>query len=251
LGVLEELNKLRRVDPPTFKVAYALSAVPARYALERRQWTEAAKLPLDHPNMPAFPWNNFPWTVANIHFARAIGSARSGDTSSARKEIEQLASLQKSFTQMRGDYDWARQVDINQQVAQAWVKFAEGHQEEALQLMRAAADMDDATEKHPVTPGNILPAREQLGELLLEKQAAAALQAFEAALSNAPNRFNALYGAARAATLVGDRPKAIGYYRKLVELCRHADSARPELTEARTFLRKPATRDHRQSYERK
>jgi tetratricopeptide (TPR) repeat protein len=239
-GVLEELNKLHRVDPPTFKVAYALSAIPARYALERRQWSEAAKLPLDHPRMTAFPWNKFPWTVANIHFARAIGSARSGDTASARQEIEKLASLQKSFTQMRGDYDWARQVDINQQVALAWVKFAEGQPEDALQLMRAAADLDDATEKHPVTPGNLLPAREQLGELLLEaKQPAAALQSFEAALRNTPNRFNAFYGAARAATFVGDRPKATAYYRKLVELCRYADTTRAELNEARTFLANP------------
>ncbi|HSE18293.1 MAG TPA: hypothetical protein VLB46_14645 [Pyrinomonadaceae bacterium] len=242
MGVLQDMNRLPQVDPPSFKVAYALSAIPARYALERRQWSEAAKLPLDHPRMTTFPWARFPWATAHIHFARAIGAVRLGDAAAARKAVDELASIQSSLREIRGGYDWAKQVDIERQVASAWVKYAEGEQQEALQLMRAAADLDDATDKHPVTPGALLPAREQLGELLLElKQPAAALEAFETALRSTPNRFNALYGAARAATLSNNRPKAAGYYRKLVELGRLADSVRPELTEAAAFLGKAGT----------
>ena len=240
-GVLAELNNLHRVDPPNFKVAYALTAIPARYALERRQWSEAAKLPLDHAQMTAFPWSKFPWATAHTHFARAIGAARMGDTASAKKAIADLTADQQSLTQMRGDYDWAKQVDIERQIASSWLTYAEGRHEEALQLMRAAADLDDVTEKHPVTPGALLPAREQLGELLIElKQPATALEAFEIALRNTPNRFNALYGAARAATLAGNRPKAAAYYRQLLKVCGHADTVRPELKEARAVLGKAA-----------
>jgi tetratricopeptide (TPR) repeat protein len=239
MGVLQDMNKLPQVDPPTFKVAYALSAIPARYALERRQWSEAAKLPLDHPRMTNFPWAKFPWATAHIHFARAIGAARLGDTASARKAVAELASIQNALTEIRGGYDWARQVDIERQVASAWVEYAEGRHAEALQLMSAAADLDDKTEKHPVTPGAVLPAREQLGELLLElKQHGPALEAFETALRSTPNRFNALSGAARAATLAGNRQKALEYYRKLVDLGRNADSVRPELQEATAFVAK-------------
>ena len=242
MGLLQDMNKLPQVDPPTFKLAYALSAIPARYALERRQWSEAAKLPLGHPRMTTFPWAKFPWATAHVHFARAIGAARLGDTASAQKAVEELATIQNSLGEVRGGYDWARQVDIERQVASAWVRYAEGAHDEALQLMRAAADLEDATEKHPVTPGAVLPAREQLGELLLElKQPGPALEAFETALRNTPNRFNALYGAARAATLANNRQKAGNYYRKLVELVRYADTVRPELKEATAFGGKAVT----------
>lgn len=235
-SVLQDMNKLTRADPPNFKVAYALTAIPARYALERRQWSEAAKLPLDHPHI-TFPWANFLWGPAHLYFARAVGAARLGDAAAARKAVDSLASIQRSLSEVRGGYDWAGQVEIERQVASAWVDYAEGHGEEALQIMRAAADLDDVTEKHPVTPGAILPAREQLGELLLElKQPEAALDAFEISLRNTPNRFNALYGAARAASLAHKRQKAVDYYRKLVQLGRHADTPRPELKEATAFL---------------
>jgi tetratricopeptide (TPR) repeat protein len=239
MGVLEDMNKLPQVDPPSFKVAYALSAIPARYALERRQWSEAAKLPLEHPRMTTFPWAKFPWATAHIHFARAIGAARLGDVESARKSVDALASIQHSLSEVRGGYDWARQVDIERKVASAWVKYAEGAHEEAVLLLHAVSELDDVTEKHPVTPGALLPAREQLGELLLElKQPGPALEAFETALSITPNRFNAIYGAARAATLSNNRQKAAGYYRKLAGLGRHADSLRPELKEATAFVAK-------------
>ena len=236
-GVLDELNNIQRVEPETFKVAYAFTAIPARYALERRQWDEAAKLTLPSDALGTFPWQRFRWAEAHIHFARAIGAARTGDTASARQDLEKLTAIREALIVAKGDYDWAGQVEIERLVASAWLEYAEGKHEESLRLMRAAAELDDATDKHPVTPGAILPAREQLGELLLElKQPLAALQEFETSLRSAPNRFNGLYGAARAARLASDQKRAKTYCAKFVALCRHADSIRPEIEEAKAFL---------------
>ena len=235
-GVLDELKKIQKAEPESFKVAYAATAIPARYALERRQWNEAAKMPLPAGTLGAFPWQRFGWAVAHIHFARAIGAARTGDTASARQEIEKLDAIRQALVEVKGDYDWAKQVEIKRQVASAWLAYAEGKHEESLRLMRAAAELDDATEKHPVTPGAVLPAREQLGELLLELKQPTALQEFETSLRSAPNRFNGLYGAARAAKLAADQKRARTYYGKLLALCRNADSIRPEIEEAKAFL---------------
>jgi tetratricopeptide (TPR) repeat protein len=237
LGVLDELYKIQRAEPETFKVAYAVTAIPVRYALERRRWDEAAKLTLPPGTLGAFPWQRFRWAEAHIHLARAIGAARTGDTAAARQDVEKLAAIRNELVEIKGGYDWAKQVEIERQVASAWLAHAEGKEEESLRLMRAAAELDDATDKHPVTPGTILPAREQLGELLLElKQPAVALQEFETSLRSAPNRFNGLYGAARAARLASDQKRAKTYYTKLMALCRQADSMRPEIEEAKTFL---------------
>jgi tetratricopeptide (TPR) repeat protein len=236
-GVLEELNKIPKAEPETFKVAYAVAAISARYALERRRWDEAAKLTL--PTLGGFPWQHFRWAEAHIYFARAIGAARTGDIESATREVNKLKTIRQELlaAQSKGDYDWAKQVEIEGLVASAWLAQADSRSEEALRLMRAAADLDDATDKHPVTPGAILPAREQLGELLLElKQPSSALQEFKTSLVQAPNRFNGLYGAARAARLAGDQKTAKSYYGKLVALSRYADTIRPEIEEAKAFL---------------
>ncbi|HEX6184462.1 MAG TPA: hypothetical protein VFZ44_11320 [Pyrinomonadaceae bacterium] len=236
-GVLDELNSIRRVDPQTFKVAYAAAAIPARYALERRRWDEAAKLTMHPDALGNFPWEQFRWAEAHIHFARAIGAARTGDAAAARQEVEKLTETGQALAEIKGGYDWAKQVEIGRQVAAAWLAHAEGARDESLRLMRAAAELDDSTDKHPVTPGAILPAREQLGELLLElKQPAEALREFETSLQSTPNRFNGLYGAARAALLAGNGKRAEGYYKQLVALCRHADADRPEVAEAKAFL---------------
>jgi len=128
-------------------------------------------------------------------------------------------------------------VDIRRESAAAWIALAEGKREEALQQMRSAADHEDRTDKHNVTPGVILPARELLGEMLLElKQPAQAVVEFEATLRTAPNRFNSLSGAARAAKLSGDNQKAKTYYAKLLAICDHADGDRPQLQDARSLL---------------
>ena len=236
-AVLDEMQKITSIEPQTFKVAYSLAAIPSRYALERKQWDEASKLtvPTNTPNN--FPWHSFQWAAAHVHFARAIGFARLGNADTARREVEALEAIRDGLKIASGEYDWAKQVEIERQIAAAWLAFAEGKHEESLKLMRAAADLDDATDKHPVTPGAILPAREQLGELLLElKQPAAALQAFETSLKSAPDRFNGVYGAARAASLASDQKKARSYYAKLMTITRKADTIRPELNEAKSFL---------------
>jgi len=233
-NALDELNAIRRAEPENFKVAYAFTAIPARYALERRRWSEAAALTL---RPIEFPWRRFRWAEAHIHFARAIGAARSGDTTSARQEVEKLAAIRQALVEVKGDYDWGRQVEIQLQAATAWLAQAEGRREEALQLMRGAAESDDSTDKHPVTPGSLIPAREQFADLLLElNRPADALKEFEAALRSAPNRFNGVYGAAKAALALGDQRKAKTYFSQLVELCSQADSERPELEQAKKSL---------------
>jgi tetratricopeptide (TPR) repeat protein len=232
--VVDELNKIEKAEPESFSAAYAFSAIPARYALERRQWEEAAGLTVAPSS---FPWDRFRWAEAHIYCARAIGAARSGKPDSGREDVNKLAEIRQSLPNIKGAYDWGKQVEIQLQVASAWLAFAEGKKDEAVRLMRAAADLEDSTDKHPVTPGAILPAREQLGDLLLETgQPTQALSSFEVALREAPNRFNGLYGAARAAELAGDRKKAAGYYAQLVKLCERADGARPELEQAKVFL---------------
>src|SRR5688572_1901536 len=237
LSVLDDVKNIQVVEPQTFKVAYAFAAIPARYVLERKRWDEATKLSLPANTVSMFPWQRFRWAEAHIHFARAIGFARSGDASSARQEVEKLTALRDALVIGKGEYDWARQVDIERQIAAAWLAHAEGKGEESVKLMRAAADLDDATDKHPVTPGSVLPAREQLGELLLElKQPSAALAEFELSLRSTPERFNGLYGAARAANLASDHKKARSYYQKLIALTRQSDSPRPEINEAKAFL---------------
>ena len=238
LAVLEELNRIQNTEPKNFKVAYAFAAIPARYALERKSWDEATRLTLPQNTVNMFPWARFGWAEAHIHFARAVGFARTGNTSGARTEVEKLAALRDGLVIPKGEYDWATQVEIERQIAAAWLAYAEGKNDEALKLMRAVADLDDATDKHPVTPGAILPAREQLGELLLElKQPTAALQEFETSLRSAPERFNGLLGAARAANLASDQKKARSYYEKLMALTQDSSGElRPEIKEAKAFL---------------
>jgi tetratricopeptide (TPR) repeat protein len=231
--IVNALYGMNKVDTNNFAAAYAFAAIPARYALERRQWTEAAALKV-HP--ADFPWKNFAYAEAMIYFARSLGASRSSDTAGASKEIERLSSIQKSLAEAKENY-WATQVEIERRTAAAWLAHAEGKQEEALRLMRSAADLEDTTEKHPVTPGAIVPARELLGELLLElREPQQALKEFEASLLVSPNRFNGLYGAAKAAELSGDREKARTFYAKLTALGERSDGQRPELQAAKVFL---------------
>jgi hypothetical protein len=223
----------RSDDPQYMNWLYATGTSPARYAVERHQWSEAAALlvPLN-----TFPRERYAWTEANLHYARALGASRIGDTDAARTDVQQLAAIRDVLIQENNKY-WADQVDIEREIAVAWLTLAEGKREDALQQMRSAADHEDKTDKHNVTPGVILPARELLGEMLLEmKQPAEAMVEFEATLRTAPNRFNALSGAAHAAKLSGDGEKAKGYYVKLLAICSHADGDRPELQDARSLL---------------
>jgi tetratricopeptide (TPR) repeat protein len=231
--VLDELRAIKKVQPEAFQAAYAYAAIPARYALERRRWSEAAALTVQPTG---FPWSRFQWAEAVTHFARAMGSARSGNVDSSRKDIEKLESLQNALVKAKDSY-WAKQVDIQRRVASAWYLRAENKNDEALQLMQSAADLEDSTDKHPVTPAPIQPARELLGEMLLELgDPAQALKEFEVSHRVEPNRFRGLSGAAKAAQESGDREKARQYYAKLISLCERADADRPELKEAKAFL---------------
>jgi hypothetical protein len=223
----------RSDDPQYMNWLYAMGASPARYAVERHRWAEAAAL-LIPPN--TFPGGRAAWTEATLHFARALGASHTGQIDVAEKEVHQLESLRDTLTQVNDSY-WADQVDIQRQSATAWITLAKGNPENALTQMRFAAEHEDRTDKNNVTPGVILPARELLGEMLLElKQPAQAMIEFEATLRTAPNRFNALSGAARAAKLSGDKEKAKTYYAQLLSICAHADGERPELQDARSLL---------------
>jgi tetratricopeptide (TPR) repeat protein len=179
----------------------------------------------------------FQYAEAMTHFARALGSARGGNPPEARAEIERLTVLENALRQIHEGYDWSVQVEAQRLAASAWVEHAEGNQESALRSMRAAADLEDKSEKHPVTPGPLLPARELLGDLLMElDKPAHALPEYEKVLQSSPNRFNATYGAGRAAELCRERKKAEEHYSKLLQLCRHSDAQRLELQNAQAFF---------------
>jgi len=232
-NALKAVLRGRADDPQYMNWLYATSTSPARYAVERHRWSEAAALPV-----PAntFPRQRYAWTEANLHFARALGASHTGDLEAAQKDLQDLAAIEALLTQENNNY-WADQVNIQRESAAAWITLAEGKPEDALQQMRSAADHEDRTDKHNVTPGVILPARELLGEMLLAlKQPAKATIEFETTLRTAPNRFNAMSGAARAAKLSGDSEKAKSYYTKLLTICSQTDGDRPELQDARALL---------------
>jgi tetratricopeptide (TPR) repeat protein len=231
--ILDEAGRAGKFDKQNFAAAYALTAIPARLALERRKWSDATSVELRPAN---FGWNKFPWTESTVVFARAAGFARSGDAASSRQEIVRLEKLRDSLRETKNAY-WADQVEIARREASAWLARAEKKDSEALELMRSAAALEDTVDKHPVTPGAILPAREQLGDLLLELgKPAEALAEYRSDLVASPNRLNGLYGAARAARLSGDAAAAKEYYQKLLAQCGKADGAREQLAEARAYL---------------
>jgi hypothetical protein len=241
--ILAQLNSIRRADPPIFTVAYAATVIPARLALERRRWQEAASLELRDNVRDLAPLDDFKWGEAHVHFARAVGAARSGNADAARAEVAKLKAIEEALSVPAGSYDWRVPVAVERQIAEAWLAAAEGRKADAARLMRAAADLDDITEKHPVTPGAILPAREQLGELMLELgRPREGLVEFESALKRAPGRLAGLYGAARAAKLSGDTAKARNYYMQIVELTKDGHGTRAEIAEARAFVAKVAAR---------
>jgi hypothetical protein len=205
--------------------AYALAVMPARFALERGQWAEAAAL----TPRPA----NTPYTEAITHFARALGAARSESPAAATADIARLAELRDKLKSMQDAY-WTEQVDIQRRVALAWQTFAQGQQADGLAQMKAAADAEDATDKSAVSPGPLAPARELYGFMLMEAgKHQEALGAFEATMKKEPNRFRGTYGAARAAELAGDRAKAATYYKQLLDLAKDADTERPEIAAAK------------------
>jgi tetratricopeptide (TPR) repeat protein len=235
--VLEEVAKAKRFDEPSAIAAYAVAAIPARYALERRDWRAASELALPPGEIP---WERYPQVRALTHFARALGSARVGDLDRARQALTELETIHAGLAKqpLPGPYDWAGQVEALRLAAGGWLALAEGKKDEAVSLLTSAAEKEEKVGKHPVTPGALLPAREQLGDLLLEMgKPAEALAAYAAALTDAPKRFNGLAGAARAAELAGDTARARAYSEELLALC-GSTCERPEAQRAKAFLKR-------------
>jgi len=223
--------------PSYFAGVYATATMPARYAIETRRWSEAAKLEVPSGS----PGGKLSWAEATVYYARALGTAHTGDLQGARQAIQELEAARDQLTGLQESY-WAGQVEIQRREAAGMLAFAQGKKDEALELLRSAADMEDASEKHPVTPGPVKPARELLGEFLLTfGKPAEALAAFESTLGRSPNRFNTLYDAATAAQTAGQREKARQYFSTLLKVSAPG-SPRPELGTARSYLQEVARR---------
>jgi tetratricopeptide (TPR) repeat protein len=235
-ALIDEIYKIGRDDLlnkdniGTLGAYTALAVIPARYALERADWKGAATLPAVQTKR----------LVADslIRFTRGLGMARIGDTGGAKREIEALQNIRAALEKAQDSY-WAARSGEQILAISAWVALAEGAREQAVKLMRSAADGEDASVKHISMENRLYPMRELFGELLLEMgQAASALREFEAALKENPNRYRGLYGAARAAEAAGDRQKAEAYFAKFVAVSAKADTDRPEIAQAKTFLAK-------------
>ena len=237
--VLDELEGLIVNGPPTGAAAgapgpaagFPAAAIPARYALEREAWSDAANLTVRPSNLP--------YIEAMTHFARALGAARSGHPDAAKPAIARLIELRDKEIEAKDEY-WTTQVDIQRQSAEAWVLWEQGDKAAALKAMALAADLEATTEKSAVTPGPLAPARELYAEMLMaNNEPAKALIAFETNLKKEPNRFKSVYGAGLAAERSGNTQKARTYYAQLVKICERGDTPeRPPLTHARAFTAK-------------
>jgi tetratricopeptide (TPR) repeat protein len=224
----DESNAITKLGFEFLPSYTGLAAVPARFALERQAWNEAAVLE---------PRNSrFPQAEAITYFARAIGSARGGDLAAAQQGVDKLKELRAMLDKANQSY-WAEQVEIQMLAASAWIAQAKGQNEEALKFMRAAANLEDNSEKHIAMENRLYPMREQLGDLLLEQQQPGqALGEYETSLRSTPNRLRGLYGAAKAARAAGQSEKAATYFSQLSEITKDADADRNEIREARAFL---------------
>lgn len=231
--IVERVVTLQRLENPNFAAGYAIAAIPGRYAVERRAWAEAATVPV---RPEGFPWDAIPYAETSAWYARGLGAAHAGNLAVANDAINKLSDLQTTLAAANDRY-WPDQIEIQKNAIDAWIARAEKRDNDAVRFMKASADLEATTEKHPVTPGALLPSREQLGDLLLELgRADEALEAYEASLAAAPKRWNSLYGAARAAQQSGKRDKAKQYFADLVSITDANSPGRPALTEARAFL---------------
>lgn len=228
------LKTFKEIFPPNFKIAYTAAAIPARLAVENKNWKEASSIAL--PEKLEITWEEFPWQAALLHFAKALGNIHTNNLASAQNELDVLRSFQQKLIALHDAYK-ADQVAIQIKTIEAWIQLQKGNQDEAILLMTTAADMESMTSKHPVTPGEILPADELLADMYLTvNKPQEALAAYELNLERRPNRFNGIYGAAIAAKEIGDMAKATRYFKQLLKQTENVVSDRPELNEARAFL---------------
>ncbi|MBC7948635.1 MAG: tetratricopeptide repeat protein [Chitinophagaceae bacterium] len=229
---IDYLRSIKEVFPINFKVAYAFAAGPARYALENKLWKEAASHQL-YPQ--TLEWEKYPWQKAIFHFAKLMGNVNINQLDSAKLELRNLSQLHDTLTRQKDTYK-ANQVQIQMKTGESWILFKQGKRDQGLALMSAAADLEDKTQKHSVTPGEVIPARESLAEMLMQmNKSVEALKAYEAVLKQQPNRFNALYGAAVASERIKNAEKAGQYYSQLLAIS-FTESTRPELGKAKEYL---------------
>jgi tetratricopeptide (TPR) repeat protein len=221
---------VRKTNPELeFSGAYALAAIPARYALERSDWNSASALTI--PSLPH--WTPFPFMEALIEYAHALGRAHTGDLDGARKAIARMGQLRDATKDPKFDY-FKNHLELQMQAASAWIAYGEGKKEEAIEILRRTAEAEDVLGKHPVSPGALVPIREQLGNLMLETgRPKDAMREFEAALKIYPGRYQGLYGAARAAEQAGEKENAGRYYTKLAAQTAKANGSREELDQIR------------------
>jgi tetratricopeptide (TPR) repeat protein len=232
--IVDFAGLVRKTNPELeFSAAYALAAIPSRYALERNDWRTAAALSI--PNVPH--WSAFPFLEASLEYAHALGRAHTGDLDGAQQAIDRMRQLRDATTDPKFDY-FKTHLDLQMQTASAWLAYGQGKKEEAVEVLRRTAEAEDVLGKNPVSPGALVPIREQLGDLLLELgRPKEAQRAFEAALKIYPGRFRGLYGAAQAAEQAGDRESAGRYYAKLAAQTAKAGDSRSELAHVRAQMK--------------
>jgi hypothetical protein len=242
LSLLQSLQALGPSHPENFKVAFTLASSPARYALERQQWQEAANLILLRSDN--FPWQNFAWARSIHHFARGIGAARSGNTVAAKVELDALKTIQSNLSADTLPY-WREQVSVQVDALFAWIEYGEGRIEQALQIAQKAADREDAVDKHPVTPGEVIPARELYADMLYSaNRYQDALFNYQIELQHSPNKHNALLGAARSAKALNDSETTFRFYKMLKQqiAAGDADNSRESNVEIQRYLEASANR---------
>jgi len=232
--VIADAVKIPKVTD-NFAAAYGFAAMPARYALERGAWNEAARLTL-YPAADGYPWKKYPQAEAINAFARGVGAAMSQDPTAALAEVKRLRELRDAAAALKINY-WVEQIDIQAEVVRGLATCAEGRHGEGMEILKQAAAREDATEKHVVTPGPLVPAREALGIATLSYgKPADAFREFEAVLVREPNRARAFAGAAQAAQRADDAKNAAYYSARLVEVMEGADSPRPEVAQAKRVI---------------
>ena len=228
------LRSFKKIFPANFKIAYTAAAIPSRIAVENKNWEEASSLEL--PQIEDLEWEKFPWQKSLLHFARALGTIHKNNLDATQHELNMLRASKEELTTL-GDTYKSNQVAIQIKTIEAWLQHKKGNDTAAIALMKNAAEMESKTSKHPVTPGEILPADELLADLLLAvNRPVEALASYELNLQRRPNRFNGIYGAAIAAKESGDMEKALFYFEALLKLSKNSDSDRPEIAEAKDFL---------------
>ena len=231
---LTKMNEIREVFPSDhFASAYALIAVPCRLAIENKNWDLATKLELPKTNID---WKKSDWPVAMLHFSRALGFSNLGETFKAEKELKSLITLRDKLSNADKSYE-SGQVSIQIEAVRAWIEFSKGNSKEAIDFMKLASTLESKTSKAAVTPGEIIPAEELLGDLYIAlNKPKEALESYKLNLEVRPFRFNGIYGAAKAAEKLGDIELAKIYFNQLIELTSKTNSTRPEINDAKNFI---------------